>query len=57
VRDIKIVFEVMSHSFHTDSFQLGNDILRLKRELDISVSKEEFETAIELRVRLSSLSL
>ena len=51
MRDIKIVFEVKT-KFILTHFQLGNDILRLKRELDISVSKEEFETAIDLRVGL-----
>ena len=32
-------------------FEVGNDIIRLKRELETSVSREEYETAIEIRVR------
>ena len=39
VKDLKIVFE------------LGNDILKLKRELEIAVGKEDFDKAIEIRVR------
>jgi len=35
--------------------KLGCDILRLKRELEIAVGREEFEKAIEIRNKLRRL--
>jgi len=43
VQDLKIVFE------------LGNDILKLKRELEMAVGREDFNLAIELRNKLRRL--
>ena len=45
VKDLKIVFEI------------GNDILKLKRELEIAVGREDFEKAIEIRNKLRRLEL
>ena len=36
-------------------FEIGNDILKLKRELEIAVGREEFERAIEIRNKLKKL--
>ena len=45
MKDLKIVFE------------LGNDILRWKRELESAVGREEFEEAIEIRNKLRKLEM
>ena len=36
-------------------FDLGNEILNLKRELEIVLAQENFERAIEIRNRLKEL--
>lgn len=46
VKDLKIVFEVMIYQHLIITLQIGNDILKLKRELELAVGREEFETAI-----------
>ncbi len=45
VTDLKIVFEI------------GNDILKLKRELELAVGREDFDKAIEIRNKLRRLEL
>jgi len=35
--------------------EVGNDILKLKRELEVAVAGEDFERAIEMRNRLRVL--
>jgi centrosomal protein CEP104 len=43
ISDLKVVLEV------------GNDILKLKRELEFAVAREDFEQAIQIRNRLRAL--
>lgn len=45
VTDLKIVFEI------------GNEILKLKRELELAVGREDFDKAIEIRNKLKRLEL
>lgn len=45
VTDLKIVFEI------------GNEILKLKRELELAVMREDFDKAIEIRNKLKRLEL
>lgn len=55
VKDLKIVFEVTLQEIN--KLQIGNDILKLKRELELAVAREEFDNAIDIRVISQSIHL